>query len=89
MYLATYLAYCSHRIFLKRDSEPLNCPPKIGSPKICLTGPVLAETLPQLVPWTTFAAKINPAGPVLAVKRLKTGPLANFGPPVNCNFATV
>ena len=35
----------------------------------------------KLVPWTTFAAKIILAGPILAVKT--SPPFASFGPPVS------
>ena len=46
--------------------------PKLPPPKIGLARLILAESLPKLVPQTTFAAKISPARPILSAK---TGPL--------------
>ena len=47
----------------------LRCHAKIGPPKIAgPAGPILEQNFTKIGRPTTFAAKIGPAGPVLAAK---------------------
>ena len=60
----TSQALCNH---FRGAVTPKSVPPKIGP-----AGLILAGNLPKPVPRTNFAAKIGPAGPILAAKN---GPL--------------
>ena len=56
------------------------------TPKSVRSDQFWQKFLPKLVPRTTFAAKIGPAGLILAAK---TVPLYQFWSPVKCKFATI
>ena len=53
---------------LSNSTEPV-------TPKLVWLDLFWQKNLPKPVPWTTFAAKIGPAGPILAAK---TGSLCQF-----------
>ena len=55
-----------HHIPVKPIEWPVT--PKSVPPKIGPAGPTLAKNLPKVFRRTTFAAKISPAGPILAAK---------------------
>jgi len=57
------------KILASKDSGQLACHTKIGPPlKLVRPDKFWQKSLPKLVPCTSFAAKIGPAGPILVAK---------------------